>query len=75
MFDFRLLGYSSGHTYSVAAIGCKLKEKDFTSRDLAKKYMYNYLDRHGIQVKEKWHDGHYVTYVCNDGIKVFINRF
>lgn len=74
MFDFRTLEYTPSHLYSVAALGCKMKSATFNSRQSAKEYMYKYLDRKGIQVKEKWHDGHYVTYVCSDNIKVFINR-
>lgn len=74
MFDLMALT-PNGHLYTVAAVGCKLKSGTFSSRKLARDYMYKYLDRNGIQVKEKWHDGHFVTYVCENGIKVFINRF
>ena len=74
MYDYLTLAPSNGHLYSVAAIGCNMKSETFNSRQAAKEYMYKYLDRKGIQVKEKWHDGHYVTYVCSDNIKVFINR-
>ena len=51
-----------------------MKDRQFSSRQAAKNYMYDYIDRKGFQVREKWHDGHYVTYVCDNGVKFFINR-
>lgn len=75
MFDFNLMLPSSGHLYTVAAVGCDLKSKAFNTRQLAKSYMYNYIDHKGLQVKDKWHDGHYVTYVFGNNVKIFINRF
>ena len=73
-FIFPTLGSSCDHRYTVASIGCNMKDRQFSSRQEAKNYMYDYIDRKGFQVREKWHDGHYVTYVCDNGVKFFINR-
>lgn len=79
MFDSSMNPFSSftsdsSHKYTVAAVGCKFKDATFTSRDAAKAYLGRYLNKKCIQVKEKWRDGHYVTYVCDNGIKFFISR-
>lgn len=74
MFDYFTLQPSNGHLYSVDSVGCNIKSRTFSSRQLAKNYMYDYIDRKGIRIREKWHDGHYVTYVCDNGIKFFISR-
>ena len=73
-FTFETLQSLNGHRYSVAGINCNIKDCQFSSRQAAKNYMYEYIDRKGIRVREKWHDGHCVTYVCDNGIKFFINR-
>lgn len=64
----------NSHLYSVAAIGVKFRSATFDSRVAAKAYLGNYLNKKGIAVKEKWRDGHYVTYVCDNGVKFFISR-
>lgn len=69
-----LTGMSGGHLYSVTAYGVKFRNATFGSRNEAKIYLGEYLDRKDIQVKEKWRDGHCTTYVCDNGIKFFISR-
>lgn len=64
----------TGHRYTLAATGVKFKAVETTSRDAAKQIMYSFIDKHGIRVRNKWKDGHFVTYCCDNGIKFYINR-
>ena len=46
MFDyfiFHTLESSCGHRYTVASIGCNMKDRQFSSRQEAKNYMYDYM--------------------------------
>jgi len=81
MFDFEnmtcstLEPYSnSKHLYSVASTGIKTRSKTFTTRRLAEEYMYKQMNAHHLYEIEKWNDGHYQTFVCNDGVKFYVNR-
>lgn len=74
IFPFESLTSDNSHRYSVSAVGIRFKDKTFNSRNAAKAYLGNYLDKKRISVKEKWRDGHYVTYVCDGDVKFFINR-
>lgn len=69
------LGIGSNHMYTLAASGIKFRSKSFQSREAAKRSMYEFIDRKGLKIKDKWVDGHYRTYVCEDGVKFYINRF
>lgn len=74
IFPFDSFTSGNSHEYSVAAVGVKFKDATFDSRAAAKSYLGHYLNKKGIIVKEKWRDGHYVTYVCDNGVKFFISR-
>ena len=74
MYPFGSFTSGNSHTYSVSAVGVKFRNANFNSREAAKDYLGHYLNRKRINVKEKWRDGHYVTYVCDNNVKFFINR-
>ena len=71
MYDFR---YMTGHRYSLSATGMKFKSKDFSSREAAQKEMFDFLDKNGIGIEEVWDDGHFKTYCCGNGAKIYISR-
>ena len=62
------------HYYTFACSGMKMSCKEFTSREQAKEYMYRIIDKLGLTLLDKWKDNHDVTYVCNNGIKFYIQR-
>ena len=63
------------HLYTVASIGLnKNVDKAFSSREVAKDYMYNYCNKHSIVIRKIYDDKHYKTYICDNGVRFFINR-
>ncbi len=62
------------HYYTLACTGLKVKDKEFTSREQAKEYMYRITDKLGLKLRDKWKDNHDVTYVYENGIKFYIQR-
>jgi len=62
------------HLYTLAATGIKEKEYMFGSRARARAKMYEIIDKKGLHVIEKYEDNHFKTYVCEGGIKFYINR-
>ena len=71
MFDYL---YWGKHTSTLAATGIKFKGREYSSRQLAEHDMYNYINKHGYIIQEVYDDKHYKTYVCQNGIKFYINR-
>ena len=72
MFDY--LNLSTGHWYTLAATGIKFKDKEFSSRQSAEDAMYKFIDKNHLKVNKIYDDKHYKTYICNDGIRFYINR-
>ena len=62
------------HYYTFACTGMKVSSREFSSRELAKEHMYNLCKKKGLIIKEKWKDNHDVTYICNDGVRFYIQR-
>lgn len=62
------------HMYSLAATGLKLKSKYYVSRELAKQEMYKVMAKHHLVINKVYDDKHYKTYICNDGVRFYINR-
>ena len=72
MFDYR---YVSGHRYSLSATGLKkFRSRELPSRECAVREMYKFVDKHGIRIEDIWNDGHFVTYCCDNGAKIYISR-
>jgi len=64
----------SKHIYTFACTGLKVGEREFSTRQLAKEYMYKQCKKNGLFIQEVWTDGHDVTYVCNNNVKFYIHR-
>lgn len=64
----------SGHRYSLAATGIRFKDKEFCSRRNAEREMYKFIDHQGLRIVEVWDDHHYKTYLCDNGVRFYINR-
>lgn len=60
--------------YTLASTDKKFKDHVCGSRASAKRIMYNYMDKKGIHVVNKYDDNHFKTYICDDGTRFFINR-
>ena len=72
MFDY--LNSSTTHWYTLAATGIKFKDKEFTSRQVAEEAMYKFIDKNHLKVNKIYDDKHYKTYICENGIRFYINR-
>lgn len=66
--------YFSEHLYTLGATGVKFRGGVYTTRQAARRAMYNYIDKHHLHVVEKWDDNHYKTYLCENGVRFYINR-
>ena len=64
----------SKHYYTLACTGMKMHCKEFSSRESAKEYLYNLCEKKGLIIQEKWKDNHDVTYICNNGVRFYIQR-
>lgn len=64
----------SEHYYTLAATGLKMKSYTFSSRENATNKMYEIMGKKDLHVVETWDDKHYKTYICNNGVRFYINR-
>lgn len=64
----------SEHYYTLAATGLKIKQYVFSTRENAKDKMYEIMGKNDLHVVETWDDKHYKTYICNKGVRFYINR-
>ena len=72
---FSINDYLPEHKYSLASIGLKKNvSKIFGSRQAANSYMYNICAKYHLHIKDIWDDKHDKTYVCENGVKFFIQR-
>lgn len=62
------------HNYSFACSGMKVASKEFSTRDSATKYMYKICSKYNLVVRKVYRDNHDITYVCDNGIKFYIQR-
>ena len=62
------------HQYTLAATGLKMKSYTFVSRESATNKMYEIMGKNNLHLVEKYDDKHFKTYVCNNGVKFYINR-
>ena len=60
--------------YTLASTDKRFKDRMCGSREAAKRIMFNYTDKHGLQLVEKYDDNHFKTYIFDDGTRFFINR-
>jgi hypothetical protein len=66
--------YFSEHLYTLGATGIKFNGGVFATRQAARSSMYKYIDKHHLHIVEKYDDNHFKTYVCDNGVKFYINR-
>lgn len=69
-----LFNSMSGHYYTFAATGIRVREKTFVRRDLANAYMYKIMNKYGLTLETVWDDNHDKTYICNNGVRFYIHR-
>ena len=62
------------HQYTLAATGIKIGSYIFDSREKARKVMYEIIDKNNLHVIKKYDDKHFKTYICNNGVRFYINR-
>lgn len=62
------------HSYSFAVTGLKEKSKVFSTRDLANEYMYRMCRKYGLNIVKKYEDNHDITYICDNGVRFYIQR-
>ena len=70
MFDYN----TTNHLYTLGSNNKKIKGGIYQSRQSAKTDMYEYIDKKGLRVVDKYDDKHFKTYICNDGTTFYISR-
>ena len=73
MLELLFNAYSK-HRYSLAATGLKTRDYEFSTRQAAEKTMYDIMKKNGLHIEEVWDDHHFKTYLCNNGVRFYINR-
>lgn len=63
------------HRYSLAATGIKFRYRDFASRQAANEYMYKEMNKRGLKVEKIYDDKHCKTYICQNNIRFYVNRY
>lgn len=69
-----MLYNTSNHLYTLAATGIKLRAREFNHRRDAENAMYKVIGKKNLRIIERYDDKHFKTYVCENGIKFYINR-
>lgn len=72
MFDYLTRG--TNHWYTLAATGIKFKDKSFSSRNVAEENMYKFINKNHFKINKIYDDKHYKTYICDNGVRFYINR-
>lgn len=74
MFEALFETNTTRHIYSLAATGLHTKSRDFTSRLDAEHAMHKLMHKYGLHIVDMYDDKHFKTYICNEGIRFYINR-
>lgn len=72
--NYLFINAYSKHRYSLAATGIKIGDYEFSSRAAAEHKMHDIMNKKGLRVEEVWDDHHFKTYLCNNGVRFYINR-
>lgn len=64
----------SQHQYTLAATGFKMRQQVFATREEAREEMYSIIDNNGFRIVKKYDDNHFKTYICDNGVRFYINR-
>ena len=63
------------HQYTLASTGLgRNVDKVYFSRDAATQKMYKLCKKHNLQIQEVYDDNHDKTYICNNGVRFYIQR-
>lgn len=62
------------HQYTFASNEAKIKTRVFGSRQQANSYMYKVCAKKGLHIDHILDDNHNKTYVCDNGVRFYINR-
>ena len=68
MFDFLI------HTYTFNATGIEVRGRRCATREAATQAMYKYMGKQHITLGKIYDDKHNKTYVCDHGIRFYIQR-
>ena len=71
MFTFTT---ESNHLYTTGSTNKKFKDGIYQTRQHARNDMYEFIDKNGLKVVQKYDDKHFKTYICDDGSYFYINR-
>ena len=74
MFEYLLTSNYGKHRYSLAATGIKMRSEEFSSRAAAEHTMHLAMKKYGLHIEGEYDDTHYKTYLCNNGVRFYINR-
>lgn len=74
MFESLFTSNYGEHRYSLASTGLKIKSEEFSSRYAAEHAMHLLMKKYGLHIENMYDDNHYKTYLCNNGVRFYINR-
>ena len=72
MFLFPLM--FNEHLYTLAATGMKIKSQTYTSRESANRDMYEIISKNHLHIVKQYNDKHFRTYICDNGVRFYVNR-
>ena len=71
---FESLFEISTHRYTLASTGIKTRSQEFCSRVAAERVMHETMQQYGLHIIDMYDDHHFKTYICNNGVRFYINR-
>ena len=74
MFEKLFMCNENMHRYTLASTGLKIKSGEFYSRTAAEHTMHLMMKKYGLHIEDMYDDNHYKTYLCNNGVRFYINR-
>ena len=76
MFELLLNQERTKHCYSLGATGIKIRRNEgFISRVAAEHAMHLLMAKYGLHIENVYEDKHFKTYLCNNDVRFYINRF
>ena len=71
MFILPIMGE---HLYTLAATGLKIRSGLYTSRESANRDMYEIISKNHLHIVKQYNDKHFRTYICDNGVRFYVNR-
>ncbi len=66
--------WTSSHNYILEVTGLKMKSKVFSTREEANQMMYKIMAKYHLTIQKVFDDHHDKTYVCDNGVRFYIQR-